>query len=66
MSCHLLLAQVYHDHFSARRLRAWPVVFGFDLLAVLTLALATMAIGVMNSFALVFVPAWIAFGRAQI
>lgn len=51
-------------YFSARRLRAWPVVFGFDLVAELTLALATMAMGVMDAFALVFVPAWIVFRRA--
>ena len=65
LSRHLLLARVYPDYFSARHLRAWPVVFGFDLVAALTLALATMAMGVMGGFALVFVPAWIAFGRAR-
>ena len=65
LSRHLLLARVYPDYFSARRLRAWPVVFGFDLIAALTLALATMAMGVMGGFALVFVPAWIAFRRAR-
>ena len=65
LSRHLLLARVYPDYFSARRLRAWPVVFGLDLVAALTLALATMAMGVMGAFALVFVPAWIAFRRAR-
>lgn len=65
LSRHLLLARVYPDYFSARHLRAWPVVFGFDLVAALTLALATMAMGVMGAFALVFVPAWIAFRRAR-
>ena len=65
LSRHLLLARVYPDYFSARHLRAWPVVFGFDLVAALTLALATMAMGVMGAFALVFVPAWIPFGRAR-
>ncbi len=65
LSRHLLLARVYHDYFSARRLRAWPVVLGFDLVAALTLALATMTMGVMGGFALVFVPAWIAFRRAR-
>ena len=34
------------------------------LIAALTLALATMTMGVMGGFALVFVPAWIAFRRA--
>jgi ABC-type Mn2+/Zn2+ transport system permease subunit len=60
----LLLARVYPDYFKARRLRAWPVVLGFDLVAALTLALATMSMGVMGGFALVFVPPWIAFRRA--
>jgi zinc transport system permease protein len=65
LSRHLLLARVYPDYFTARRLRAWPVVLGFDLVAALTLALATMTMGVMGGFALVFVPAWIAFRRAR-
>ncbi len=41
------------------------MVFGFDVVAALTLALATVAMGVMGAFALVFVPAWIAFRRAR-
>jgi zinc transport system permease protein len=64
LSRHLLLARVYPDYFQARHLRTWPVVLGFDLVAALTLALATMTMGVMGGFALVFVPAWIAFRRA--
>ncbi len=61
----LLLARVYPDYFKARGLRDWPVVIGFDLVAALTLALATMSLGVMGGFALVFVPAWITFRRAR-
>jgi zinc transport system permease protein len=61
----LLLARVYPDYFKARQLRNWPVVLGFDLVAALTLALATMSMGIMGGFALVFVPAWIAFQRAS-
>lgn len=64
LSRHLLLARVYPDYFRARHLRTWPVVLGFDLVAALTLALATMSMGVMGGFALVFVPPWIAFRRA--
>lgn len=64
LSPHLLLARAYPDYFRARRLRAWPVVLGFDLVAALTLALATMSMGVMGGFALVFVAPWIAFRRA--
>jgi len=62
---HLLLARVYPDYFRARQLSAWPVFLGFDLLAAATLALATMTMGVMGGFALVFVPAWVAFRRAR-
>ena len=64
LSRHLLLARVYPDYFQARHLRAWPVMLGFDLIAALTLALATMTMGVMGGFALIFVPAWIVFRRA--
>ena len=61
---HLLLAHVYPDFFRLRGLPAWPTQSGFDLLAALLLALATMSIGVMGAFALVFIPPWLAFRRA--
>lgn len=64
LSKHLLLAQIYPAFFSARKLPAWPVHLGFDLLAVGVLAVATMSLGVMGAFALVFVPPWAAFARA--
>ena len=65
LSRQLLLARIYPDYFHAQHLPVWPVVSGFDLLAALTLALATMTLGVMGGFALVFVPPWIVFRRAQ-
>lgn len=61
---HLLLAHVYPDFFRIRGTRAWPTQSGFDLLAALVLALATMSMGVMGAFALVFIPPWLAFRRA--
>ena len=64
LSRHLLLARVYPDYFRARHLRAWPVVLGFDMVAALTLALATMTMGIMGGFTLIFIPPWIAFRRA--
>ena len=64
LSQHLLLAHVYPDFFRIRGLRAWPTQGGFDLLAALLLALATMSMGVMGAFALVFIPPWLAFRRA--
>lgn len=61
LSRRLLLARVYPDFFGARRLPAWQVHLGFDLLTVAVLAAATMSLGVMASFAMVFVPSWLAF-----
>ncbi len=60
----LLLSQLYPDHFRLRGAAIWPVHGGFDLLAALALALATTTLGVMATFALVFVPPWLAFRRA--
>lgn len=60
----LLLARVYPDLFRLRGLPAWPTQVGFDLMAALSLAMATMSLGVMGAFALVFIPPWLAFRRA--
>ena len=65
LSRHLMLLRIYPAYFYARHLPVWPVVSGFDLLAALSLALATMTLGVMGSFALIFVPPWIVFRRAR-
>ncbi|MBU1362486.1 MAG: metal ABC transporter permease [Gammaproteobacteria bacterium] len=64
LSPRLLLARVYPDLFRLRGLSVWPIQAGFDLLAALCLALATMSLGVMGAFALVFIPPWLAFRRA--
>ena len=63
LSRHLLLARIYPDFFRLRGVQAWPIEVGFDLLAALCLALATMIVGVMGAFALVFIPPWLAFRR---
>lgn len=63
LSRRLLLARLYPAFFGARQLPAWHVHLGFDLLAVAVLAAATMTLGVMGTFALVFVPSWLAFAR---
>lgn len=65
LSQHLLLAHVYPDFFRIRGLKAWPIQIGFDVLAALLLALATLNMGVMGAFALVFVPPWLAFRRGR-
>lgn len=64
LSTRLLLARVYPDLFRLRRLPVWTTQLGFDVLAALCLALATMSLGVMGAFALVFIPPWLAFRRA--
>lgn len=61
----LQLARFYPDLFRLRGLPLWPVQLGFDLLAALFLALATMSLGVMAVFALLFVPPWLAFRRGR-
>lgn len=63
LSRHLLLAHIYPDFFRIRGLVAWPTQLGFDVLAAVGLALATMSLGVMGAFALVFIPPWLAFRR---
>ena len=65
LSGRLLLATVYPDFYRARGIAEWPAHTGFDLLAALALALATMSLGVMGAFALVFIPPWLAFRRAR-
>ena len=64
LSSRLLLARVYPDLFRLRGLRIWPTQVGFDMMAALCLALATMSLGVMGAFALVFIPPWLALQRA--
>ena len=60
-----MLARIYPDIFRLRGGRAWPIDVGFDLLAALCLALATMTLGVMGAFALVFIPPWLAFRKGK-
>ena len=64
LSRHLLLAQLFPQIAHSRGC-AGRHELAFDLLVALVLALATMVIGVMAAFALVFIPAWVAFARAR-
>ncbi len=61
----LLLAHVYPDFCRLRGQRSWPILSGFDLLAAVLLALATLSLGVMGAFALIFIPPWLAFRRGR-
>jgi zinc transport system permease protein len=65
LSRRLLLAHFFPDFFRARGLSERRAHFTFDLLVAGALALATMSIGVMGAFALIFVPPLIAFGWAD-
>lgn len=62
----LLLARFFPEFHQARGLDARPRLMLFDLLAGMVIALATVSIGVMAAFALVFVPPLVAyrFGRS--
>ena len=61
----LLLARFFPDFYRARGRSERPRLLLFDLLASLAVALATVSLGVMAAFALVFVPPMLAcrFGR---
>lgn len=43
---------------------AWRWHLGFDILVALAVAIATACVGLMASFALLFIPSWLAFSRA--
>lgn len=60
----LIRAHLFPQHEIANRLPAWRWHLGFDLLVALTIAVGTATLGLMATFALVFLPAWIAFRRA--
>lgn len=55
----------FPGHDAANRLPAWRWHLAFDLLAALGMAVATATVGLMAAFALVFIPAWLAFRMAR-
>jgi zinc transport system permease protein len=60
----LLRARLLPHHEVANRLPSWRWHLGIDLLAAAGMAVATASMGLMAAFALVLVPAWIAFRTA--
>lgn len=60
----LVAAALFPAHEKANRLPAWRWHLSFELLVLAAVAVATASIGLMACFALLFVPAWQAFGRA--
>ncbi|PTQ91194.1 metal ABC transporter permease [Agitococcus lubricus] len=57
----LLRARFFVGYEQANQLPAWRWHLSFDLIGALLLAFSTAALGLMASFALVVLPAWIAF-----
>lgn len=60
----LIRARLLPTYERANRLPAWRWHLGFDLTVALAVAVATTTLGLMATFALVFVPAWLAFRHA--
>ncbi|TVQ95241.1 MAG: ABC transporter [Chromatiaceae bacterium] len=60
----LLRARLWPAHEAMNRLPAWRWHLGFDALAALGMAVSTASLGVMGAFALVLLPAWLAFRLA--
>jgi zinc/manganese transport system permease protein len=60
----LIAARLFPERERANGLPAWRWHLGFDLLAATAIAAGTATFGLMASFALIFVPPWIAFRLA--
>lgn len=60
----LIRARLFPLHELANRLPRWRWQLGFDLLVALAVAVGTATVGLMAAFALVFLPAWMAFRLA--
>lgn len=60
----LIRARLLPSFERANHLPAWRWHLGFDLLVALTVAVATATLGIMATFAMIFVPAWLAFRHA--
>jgi len=61
LSPRLLRARFFPDYFQANGLPEWRYHLLFDLLCAATLAVATASLGLIATFALVFLSAWLAF-----
>lgn len=61
----LIRAHLFPGHEIANELPAWQWHVGFDVLAALSMAIGAASLGLMGAFALVFVPAWVAFRLAK-
>jgi zinc transport system permease protein len=60
----LIAARFCPERERAKRLPAWRWHLGFDLLVATSIAAGTATFGLMATFALIFVPSWLAFRLA--
>lgn len=60
----LLREDLFPGHGAGNGAPVWRWRLGFDLLVAATVAIAALTIGIMATFALALLPAWIAFGIA--
>jgi zinc transport system permease protein len=61
LSKRLLLEHFFPESLASNGQSPWKLHLAFDLLVAFSVALATESIGVMATFALVFLPPWVAF-----
>ncbi|MCV6636586.1 metal ABC transporter permease [Candidatus Albibeggiatoa sp. nov. NOAA] len=61
----LLRIRFFPDYFRANNLPAWHFQLMFDILCAIVLGVASVSMGLMAAFALVFIPAWLAFTWAR-
>ena len=57
----LLRARFFPRHEQANQRPSWHWRVGFDLLVAVAMAVGTATLGIMATFALVLIPAWLAF-----
>lgn len=65
LTSRLIAARLHPERERANGMPAWRWHLGFDLLAATAIAAGTATFGLMASFALVFVPPWLAFRTAH-
>ncbi len=65
LSPQLLKARLFPHHFRANLRRAWPHELVFEALIVAVVALGIVTMGVMATFAMLFVPPWVSFRLAR-
>ena len=61
----LLQSRLFPDHFRANRQPAWPHELLFEALVIAGVVLGISTMGVMATFAMMFVPPWVAFRLAR-